>query len=87
MKDSEKIRILDDKILALEAANEKVDVMINALDQDYFSLDKDGDKLYFFDRAVTQHNILMDYVWQIGNTLAEAREMLREWSAEKEKDR
>lgn len=47
MKDSEKIRILDDKILALEVANEKADVMINALDQDYFSLDKDGDKLYF----------------------------------------
>lgn len=84
MKDSEKIRILDDTILSLEIANEKAAVMVNALDQDYFSLNEDCDKLYFFDKAVTQHNILMDYVWQIGNTLDEARKMLREWKAEEE---
>lgn len=84
MKDSEKIRILDDMILSLEAAQEKAAVMINTLDQDYFSLNKDCDKLYFFDRAETQHNILLDYVFQIGEKLYEARKMLSEWSAEKE---
>lgn len=86
MKDSEKIRILDDTILSLEAASEKAAVMINALDQDYFSLNEDGDKIYFFDRAVTQHNILTDYVWQIGNMLNEARKMLSEWSEAKEQN-
>lgn len=87
MKDSEKIRILDDTILALEAANEKAAVMINALDQDYFSLDKDGDKLYFFDKAETQCNILLDYICQIGDMLYETRKKLSEWSAEKERER
>lgn len=84
MKDSEKIRILDDTILSLEVAHEKAAVMINALDQDYFSLNEACDKLYFFDRADTQCDILLDYVFQIGDMLDEARKMLREWSAEKE---
>lgn len=87
MKDSEKIRILDDTILALEVANEKAAVMINALDQDYFSLNEACDKLYFFNKAETQCNILLDYICQIGDTLYETRKKLSEWSAEKEKER
>lgn len=87
MKDSEKIRILDDTILFLEVAHEKATVMINTLDQDYFSLNKDCDKLYLFDKAVTQNEILLDYVFQIGDKLGETRKMLREWREEKEKER
>lgn len=86
MKDSEKIRILDDMILSLEVASEKAAVMINTLDQDYFSLNRDCDKLYFFDKAVIQNEILLDYVFQIGDKLGEARKMLREWREDEKKE-
>lgn len=86
MKDSEKIRILDDVILNLEINQERAAVMADSIDQGYFDLTDDQHKLYYFGKTGIKFDILQDYIIWMGDQLNEARKMLREWRKEKETD-
>ena len=84
MKDSEKIRILDDEIMNLEIIHERIKLMGDNIDQDYFSLNDDYCKLHYFDKAKIESDIISDYVSQMSDRLKKIRRMLREWKGVKE---
>lgn len=84
MKDSEKIRMLDDGIMDLEIANERITVMVDRVDREYFDLRDDYCKLHYFAEAKIEFDIISDYVIRMGNELKKYRRMLREWSGANE---
>lgn len=79
MKDSEKIKILDGMILSLETDQERAAVIAGNIDQNYFDLNDDRYKLYYFNKTDIEFDILQDYIIRMGDKLNEVRKMLREW--------
>ncbi len=79
MKNTEKIRILDDVIFNLSIYQERVVLMTDYIDQEYFELKDDDEKLYCFYRTEIMFDILLDYITLINEKLTETREMIREW--------
>ena len=84
MKDSEKIRILDDGITDLAIVHEKIAVMVDRIDQEYFNLRDDYCKLHYFAEAKIELDIISDYVIRMGNELKKNRRMLQEWKGTNE---
>lgn len=78
MTEKEKLRELDDLIADMETYQERAIVMISILDQDYYDLKEDNFKLYYFEKASTEHDILFDYVSRNVELLKRARELLNE---------
>lgn len=68
---------IDNLILEMEVNQEKAFTMSSLIDQEYFDLDNDQHKLYYFDKASTYMDILHDYVYANVALLEKAREFLR----------
>lgn len=68
---------IDNLVLEMEVNQEKAFAIVSAIDQEYFDLDKDQYKLYYFDKASTYMDILQDYVYANVVLLEKAREFLR----------
>lgn len=79
MKDSEKIRKLDDMIFNLAIDYERAAVMADEIGQSYFDLNDDYSKLCYFGKTGVEFAILSDYVIRIGDQLTEVKKMIREW--------
>ena len=58
MKDSEKIRILDDEIMNLEIIHERIKLMGDNIDQYYFSLNDDYCKLHNYHKSKIELDII-----------------------------
>lgn len=76
MTDKEKLLEIDDLILDMELNQEKARVMASNLDQGYFDLTKDTFKLFYFEKASTEFDILFDYVFENVELLRKVRELL-----------
>ena len=79
MTDKEKLLKLDDMILELEIAQERARVMASDIGQEYFDLDDDRYKLYYFKQTDIKFDILQDYIVKVDDMLAEIRKNLRDW--------
>ena len=79
MTDKEKLLKLDDIILELEIAQERARVMASDIGQEYFDLDDDMYKLYYFKQTDIKFDILQDYIVKVDDMLAEIRKNLRDW--------
>lgn len=79
----EMLLALDDLILGMEVVQEKAAVMASLLDDNYFSIMDDSFKLHGFEAARTEHNILLDYIYQSVKLLQRVRELL---SGERQED-
>lgn len=79
MNDKEKLLKLDDMILELEIAQERARVMASDIGQEYFDLDDDRYKLYYFKQTDIKFDILQDYIVKVDDMLAEMRKSLRDW--------
>ena len=79
MTDKEKLLKLDDMILELEIAQERARVIASDIGQEYFDLDDDRYKLYYFKQTDIKFDILQDYIVKVDDMLAEIRKNLRDW--------
>lgn len=79
MTDKEKLLKLDDMILELEIAQERARVIASDIGQEYFDLDDDRYKLYYFKQTDIKFDILQDYIVKVDDMLAEIRTNLRDW--------
>lgn len=74
MKDSKKIIMLDDELTFLEGTYERLNVIMQKLDAEYFALMDDYRKLHYFATAETEFNIVKDYVFWMGRGLEKSEE-------------
>lgn len=73
-----KLITLDDMISRAELNQEKAHMMASILDQGYFDEKDDRFKLYYFDNASIEHDILFDYIAMNTQLLKEIRKLLNE---------
>lgn len=76
MMDIDKLMKLDDLIAEIELNQERANTMASIIDQDYFELDNDNCKIFYFKKAGIEHDILSDYVWKNMELINKARELL-----------
>ena len=79
MDDSTNLRVLSDMVFNLSIDQERAAVIADEINQDYFGLDDDYYKIYFFKKTGIEFDILEDYIIRMGEALNEINEMLRAW--------
>lgn len=78
MSEKEKLNKLDDMISDMEMFQERANAMAGILNQDYFDLNDDKFKVFYFEKASIEHDILFDYVYRTLELLRQARKLLNE---------